>query len=274
MSQPTEEEMTMAARRPRFFMRSLIVLLVGLGLLAVTSLMTANDPRQHPLSAEDRATLRKEWETDLAGLSKELEKKPDDLALLSKRGDLHFFRGEFAKSVRDYERMSELDPTLDASHWRLGIAYFYADQPEKSAAQFDKFFVSDDVDREAGLWKYIAEAPTIGAEKARARLHKYQKEDREPLPTIYRLFEEELSPEDLRKSVSGTLSQSVREQRMFYIELYLGLWHDAHKRPKEALPYFRAATANKWGRTAGFGPNYMWHVARLHYERLLEKQKP
>lgn len=274
MSQSTEEEMMVAPRRTSFFMRGLIVLLAGLGLLGVTSLMTADDPRQHPLSAEDRETLRKEWETDLAGASKALEKNPDDVSQLAKRGDLYFFRGEFAKSVRDYERMSELDPTLDASHWRLGIAYFYADQPEKSAAQFDKFFVSDDVDREAGLWKYIAEAPTIGAEKARARLHKYQKEDREPLPTIYRLFEEEISPEDLRKSVSGKLSQSVREQRMFYIELYLGFWHDAHNRPKEALPHFRAATANKWGRTAGFGPNYMWHVARLHYERLLEKQKP
>lgn len=233
-----------------------------------------DDLRKHPLSDEDRANLRKQWDEGLADVARKLEAKPDSLAALSKRGDLHFFRGEFAKSVRDYERMSELDPTIDASHWRLGIAYFYADQPEKSAKQFDKFFVTDDVDREAGLWKYIAQAPTLGAGKARAGLLKYKKDDREPLPTIYRLFEEEITPDDLLKSVDAKLPENVREQRMFYIELYLGLWHDAHNRSQEALPHFRAATANRWGRSASYGPNYMWHVGRLHYERLAEKAKP
>lgn len=264
----------MTTDRTSFFVRGIIVLLAVAGVLAISSRTTADEPLQHPLTTEDRESLRKQWDDDLAGVSKKLDSKPDDLSQLSKRGDLHFFRGEFAKSVRDYERMSELDPTLDASHWRLGIAYFYADQPQKSAKQFDKFFVTDDVDREAGLWKYIAQAPTLGTEKARAGLLKYKKDDREPLPTIYRLFEEELTPDDLLKSVDAKLSQSVREQRLFYIELYLGLWHDAYKRPKEALPHFRAATANRWGRTASYGPNYMWHVARVHYERLAEKPKP
>ncbi len=241
---------------------------------AEESKQTDNDPRRHPLADDDRAKLRKQWDEDLADVTKKLEAKPDSVGLISKRGDLHFFRGEFAKSVRDYERMSELDPPLDASHWRLGIAYFYADQPKQSANQFEKFFTTDDVDREAGLWKYIAQAPTLGTEKARAGLLKYKKDDREPMPTIYRLFEAEITPEELLKSVDAKLPENIREQRLFYIELYLGLWHDAHKRPKEALPHFRAATANRWGRSASYGPNYMWQVGRLHYERLAEKQKP
>lgn len=232
-----------------------------------------NAVQRHPLSDIERAKLRQQWDAALADVSRKLDAKPDDIAALSKRGDLHFFRGEFAQAVRDYERMTELNPALDPSHWRLGIAYFYADQPEKSAKQFDKFFVTDDVDREAGLWKYIAQAPTLGVEKARAGLLKYQKADREPLPTIYRLFEEEITPEQLIKSVDAKLPDNVREQQQFYIELYLGLWHDAHQRPQAAIPHFRAATANRWGRTASYGPNYMWHVARLHYERLVEKTK-
>lgn len=264
-----------------FGVRATFVLLAAFGQLAHTPAITADEPkvdgsdqRQHPLSAEDQAKLRKQWDDDLADMSKKLETTPDNVSLLSKRGDVFFFRGEFAKSVRDYERMSELNPTLDASHWRLGIAYFYAAQPQKSAAQFDKFFVTDDVDREAGLWKYLAQAPTLGVEKARSGLLKYKKDDREPMPTIYRLFEEELTPDDLLKSVDAKLPPNVREQRLFYIELYLGLWHDAAKHPKEALPHFRAATANRWGRSASYGPNYMWHVGRLHYERLAEKPKP
>jgi lipoprotein NlpI len=228
---------------------------------------------RHPLSDEDRARLQKQWNDELAEVTEKLADKPDHVPYLSKRGDLLFFRGEFAKSVRDYERMSELDPRLDASHWRLGIAYFYANEAAKSAKQFDKFFTTDDVDREAGLWKFIAQAPTIGADQARAGLLKYQKSDREPLPAIYRLFEGEITPADLVKSVDPKLPESLREQRQFYIELYLGLWHDAHKRPADALPHFRTATANRWGRTASYGPNYMWHVARLHYERLAETKK-
>ncbi len=271
----------MTSLRTGFWVRTMIVLLGALGPIAHTPPVTADepkvesgDPRQHPLTADDRAKLRKQWDDELADVSKKLEATPDSVPLLSKRGDVLFFRGEFAKSVRDYERMSELDPTLDASHWRLGIAYFYAEQPQKSATQFDKFFVTDDVDREAGLWRYIAQAPTLGTEKARAGLLKYKKDDREPMPTIYRLFEAELTPDELLKSVDAKLPENIREQRLFYIELYLGLWHDAFKRPKEALPHFRAATANRWGRSASYGPNYMWHVGRLHLERLAEKQKP
>lgn len=263
----------MDTRRTSFFVRGMIVLLAVVGLLAITSLMTADDPWQHPLSAGDRAEMRKPWEDEIAGLSKEIDANPDIGALVSKRGDLLFYCGEFAKSVRDYERVSELNPALDASHWRLGIAYFYAGQPEKSAAQFEKFFVSDDVDREAGLWKYLAQAQTLGTDKARDGLHKYKKEDREPMPTIYRLFEEKITPDDVLKSVDVKLPKGIREQRQFYIDLYLGLWYDAHKRPKEALPYFRAATASRWGRTASYGPNYMWHVGRLHFEQLAEKQR-
>ncbi len=259
-------------KRPLRMFASLFVMTTAM--VCASSVIAADDVSQkHPLSDEDRAKLRQQWNEGLAEVTKKLVSNPDDLAAVSKRGDLHFFSGEFAKSVSDYERMSELDPKLDASHWRLGIAYFYADQPEKSAKQFDKFFVTDDVDREAGLWKYIAQAPTLGADKARAGLLKYKKDDREPMPTIYRLFEEELTPADLLKSVDAKLSDNVREQRLFYIELYLGLWHDAHKRPAEAMPHFRAATANRWGRSASYGPNYMWHVGRLHYERLAEKAK-
>ena len=261
------------SNRPIRMFASLLAFVVAMTCLGASN-ADDKDPRTHPLSDEDRAKLRRQWDEGLADVTKKLVAKPDDLPAISKRGDLHFFRGEFAKSVRDYERMSELDPTLDASHWRLGIAYFYADQPEKSAKQFDKFFVTDDVDREAGLWKYIAQAPTLGADRARTGLLKYKKDDREPMPTIYRLFEEEITPDDLLKSVDAKLPEGVREQRLFYIELYLGLGHDAYKRPKQALPHFRAATANRWGRTASYGPNYMWHVARLHYERLAEKPKP
>ena len=239
---------------------------------AEESPVNAVDVCRHPLTDEERSALKRRWDDGIAELSKKLETQPDDVTLLSKRGDLLFFRGDFAKSVRDYERMCEVDRKLEASHWRLGIAYFYADQAEKSATLFDQFFQIDNVDRECGLWKFVGDAKVLGEEKARERLLKYSTQDREPLPTIYRLFEGQSTPDDLLKSTrAADVSESVREQRLFYIELYIGLWHDAQKRPKDALPHLRAATVNKWPRSAGYGPNYMWHVARLHFERLAEE---
>ena len=235
---------------------------------------TPAEIRRHPLPDEERSQLKQKWDDAIAELSKTLEAQPDDIPSLSKRGDFFFFRGDFAKSVRDYERMCEVDSKVEASHWRLGIAYFYADQADKSAKLFDQFFQTDNVDRECGLWKFVGDAKVHGAEKARERLLKYSTTDREPLPTIYRLFEGQSTPDELLTSIrAADLSDTVREQRLFYVELYIGLWHDAHKQPNDALPHLRAATANRWPRSAGYGPNYMWHVARLHYERLAEKQK-
>lgn len=224
---------------------------------------------QQPLSDDERKKFQKQWDDGIAELTKKLEAKSDDLASLSKRGDLHFFRGDFKDSVRDYEQMCEVNSEMEASHWRLGIVYYYAGQPEKSAKLFDRFYQTDDVDRECGLWKFLGDAKAADPQKARERLLKYSKSDREPLPSIYRLFDGTSTPDELVKSFrDAKLTEPIREQRSFYVELYLGLWHDAHGRTKDALPHFFAATANAWPRSAGYGPNYMWHVARLHYEQL------
>lgn len=256
--------------------------IVGLGLwlcvvVAIGSLsradeksQTASDStRQHPLSNDERARLKKQWDDGIAELTQKLQTTPDDIASLNRRGDLHFFRGEFDKAVADYELACQRKPELEPAHWQLGIAYYYADQPAKCSKLFERFFQIDDVDRECGLWKFLGDAKVSKPAKAREQLLKYTKGDREPMLSIYRLFDGTTSASELLDSFrQEKLSDPVREQRSFYIELYLGLWHDAHGRTKEALPHLHSATANRWPRTAGYGPNYMWHVARVHYELL------
>ena len=231
---------------------------------------TATDnSRKHPLSDAERAELKQTFDKGIRGTTQTLEKQPDDSEALSKRGDWYFFRGDFAESLRDYQKMCELKPETEAAHWRLGLAQFYAGQFETSAKFFDRFFKTDDVDREGGLWKYLAQAKASGPEAARAGLLKYTKFDREPMPTVYQLFEGTITLDELLKTVDkAKLTEEGRTMRLFYIELYIGLWLDAHKQPREALPHLRAATANSWSRTAGYGPNWMWHVARVHFEKL------
>lgn len=265
----------------RTFVQSLTLGALSFGLFESSLFALAEDRpgklatvREHPLSADERKQLQQSWDVGLQEQTKRLIAKPDDLQALSKRGDLHFFRGDFIDSLRDYEKMCEVDPAQEPGHWRLGLAQFYVGQFETSAKFFDRFFQTDDVDREGGLWKWLAQAKGAGSEKAREGLLKYTKFDREPMPTVYRLFEGTITPNELLKTVEDSkLSKTEREKRLFYIELYIGLWLDALKKPVEALPHFHAATANTWPRDAGYGPNWMWHVARVHFELLNRQAK-
>ena len=63
-----------------------------------------------------------------------------------------------------------------------------------------------------------------------------------------------------------------REKRLFYANLYIGLWHAVHDRPGEAQPFLHNAVNNTWAPTAGYGPHYMWHVGRVHHNLISKEQ--
>jgi len=216
----------------------------------------------HPLSDERRAAIRKDAEAVVA----------NPAASLGERGDAFFKLGRFAESAADYEKMLERDPSLEKSHWRRGIALFYAGQYEKAARQFEVYDTFDNVDRENGIWRYFSQVKAFGKEKAREGLLKYAKDDREPFPDVYQLFEGKRTPEQiLEKIKSAELSDDDREMRYFYAHLYIGLNYAVENKPDEARAQLRKAVANAWGPRAGYGPTYMWHVGRLHYELLTKK---
>ena len=69
------------------------------------------------------------------------------------------------------------------------------------------------------------------------------------------------------------IDDDEREKRHFYAHLYIGLNHALEGQDKAAVEHLAKSTANRWGPRAGYGPHYMWHVGRLHYDLLIEKQK-
>ncbi len=168
--------------------------------------------------------------------------------------------------------MVELNPDLDASHWRRGIAWFYAGEFKKAAGQFERYHSFDDVDRENGIWRYFSQHRAYGAEKARAGLLKYRKDDREPFPSVYQLFAGKTKPAEILTGIrEADVSADEREKRLFYAQLYIGLNHSIEDETEAARAALREAVANRWGPTAGYGPTYMWHVGRVHYDLLREK---
>ena len=216
--------------------------------------------------------MNKELTTELEGKLKALpailDADADAVGKYSRRGDLQMFLGKFAEAEADYKKMSVLKPDLDASHWRLGIAMYFAQHPEDAAAQFDRYHSFDNIDRENGIWRYLSHRAAFGKEKAREQLLKYEKDDRPPFREVYQLFEGTMTADQVLQSILPDLPESSRQSRFFYAQLYVGLNEAVENNPEAALKALREAVKNDWPREAGFGPDYMWHVGRLEYLRL------
>jgi lipoprotein NlpI len=222
-----------------------------------------------PIAVEKLATMQASWKKTIDATTDAIEKSPDDKNLYSRRGDAYFFAGQFAKALDDYSEMVRISPEEDASHWRRGIAYFYAGKYDDAAAQFERYHSFDNVDRENGIWRYLSQVKAVGREKARAGLLKYAKDDREPFPAVYELFAGRITPEAILKGIADAeLSDGERENRLFYAHLYIGLNEFIEGREKTAQEHLDNAVRNTWAPTAGYGPHYMWQVARVHEELL------
>ncbi|MFO0947327.1 MAG: hypothetical protein U1D30_15555 [Planctomycetota bacterium] len=225
-----------------------------------------------PLSADEQSRLKLELDARIKDLTKQIERSPTDLRLRQSRGTAYFFRGRFQEAVADFDKMVEIDPDCEKSHWQRGIALYYDGQFEKSAQQFELYHQYDNVDRENGIWRFLAQSAARGRDVAKKGLLEYSMEDRPPLTDIYAMFSGTLTADQLAKKIerSTGISQAERDKRRFYTDLYIGLDLASQKDSEGALSHLRKAVANPWGQSARGGPGYMWHVARVHWE-LLER---
>lgn len=239
-----------------------------IGLVAIAALASGLHA-EPPLAAEKLAAMQASWKKTIDATTAAIEKSPEEVNLYSHRGDAYFFSGNFTKAVEDYSSMVRVSPEVDASHWRRGIAYFYAGKYEDAAAQFERYHSFDNIDRENGIWRYLSQVKAVGREKARAGLLKYAKDDREPFPAVYELFAGRITPDAILKGIADAkISDEQRESRLFYAHLYIGLNEFIEGREKTAQDHLDKAVRNTWPERAGYGPHYMWQVARVHEEQL------
>jgi lipoprotein NlpI len=207
---------------------------------------------------------------EIESLTRSISLTPKDVDLYSKRGDLYFQTREFTKSLADYEKMVELNPRLDVTHWRKGIVLYYLGRWEDSAKQFEKYQSIDDVDRENGIWRFLAMQKKVGTKKARDEMIQYTRVDRPPLTDVYRLFQGELSAEEFAKK-AASFGENSKER--FYAELYLGLYFDGEGDSAKALEHLRSAEKNRWAKSSTGGPGWMWHIARVHAMKVEQDSK-
>jgi lipoprotein NlpI len=239
------------------------------GLLLAGLLSHAATMGGHPLPEAERKVLRETFEQREKLLSARLIEEPENVSLYSSRGDARLFLSRFEEAVADYEKMIVLDPKLDLSHWRLGIAYYYVEKYDKAAHQFEIYHGYDNVDRENGIWRYMSQSRAYGPKKARKGLLKYEKTDRPPYPWLYSLFAGKMKPAEVLAEIKKAGFDQRYEIRVrFHADLYLGIHYELVNNQAKALEHLRLATANAYGRATG---TYMWQVARVHHDLLSAK---
>ena len=219
------------------------------------------------LSVEELLLIKTKY-TKLAQESGfEIVRNPASISAYSNRGDARLFLGDFVGAKNDYEKMIELKPELEISHWRLGIAYFYLSEFGKAARQFEIYHQFDDVDRENGIWRFMSQFQESGLDKAREGLLTYNRDDRPPYPWLYEMFKGRIKPVEVFKKIKAAGFPSAYEIRvLFHANLYVGIFLELTQGPtQETLRYLAAATSNSYGRSS---QTFMWQVARLHYFRV------
>ncbi len=183
------------------------------------------------------------------------------------RGSLRFRAGAVAGSLADFNAAIELRPDLAPHHWKRGISLYEVGRYEAGRRQFEAHRKVNPDDVENAAWHFLCVAAVEGPEKAEAALLPVKKDSRVPMMPLYRMYAGEVPPEAVLEVVSARKPpERVRREWLFYAHLYIGLYHEAWNRPKQADKHLRLAAEEY--RVS----HYMGDVAQVHWARRCAKR--
>jgi lipoprotein NlpI len=235
-------------------MQPIILVLVALFVLSLPG----------PSRADEAATARTtKLESTLADLTQQISADPKRADLYDQRGSVQFQLGRIEESIADFDRQLELRPDQRAQHWKRGISYYYAGQYKQGREQFEGYQTVDASDVENAVWRYLCMARESGVKKARAEILPIRDDRRVPMSEIYDMFAGKARPDDvLRAARAGNPPSPQLNDRLFYAELYIGLYYESEGDGRRAAEHISvAADKHKIG-------HYMWDVAHVHANRL------
>ena len=172
-----------------------------------------------------------------------------------------FRGGRIEESVAGFDRLVKLTPNALPQLWQRGIALYYAGRFKDCRAQFESHRTVNPNDVENAAWHFLCVARAESPAKAKAALLPVGPDSRVPMSQIYQMFRGELTVEQVLKAGSAQL------EGQFYAELYSGLYLEALGNPDGALRHIRNAAADRYS-----GSGYMHDVARVHRDRLVQRQ--
>ncbi len=174
----------------------------------------------------------------------------------NQRGEAAFRDGRIEESIREFDKAIALEPRLAPYHWQRGISLYYVDRFDDCRKQFELHKTVNPEDVENSVWHFLCAARAKSAAEARKNLIEIRNDGRVPMMQVFAMFRDEMTPEQVLKTAGGN------RDAQFYAHLYIGLWHEAYGRAKEAAAHLRKA-AGEYS-----ADHYMGDVARIHVARL------
>jgi lipoprotein NlpI len=182
--------------------------------------------------------------------------------LYQERGEKRFIGFDVLGSVKDFERVIEINPTVKPYHWQLGISYYLNEQFEEGKKLFELHKKVNPNDVENAVWHFICHAKLVGFPKAQKSLIPIQHDRRIPMMDIYELFSGRLSLSGFFKKIPEYRKvDSAQTPSMMYTYQYLGLYFEALGNLDKAKEYTLLAvkTYKKYQ-----SEHYMGDTAKTH----------
>ena len=190
------------------------------------------------------------------------------------RGCAFFKLGNLRGAVSDWVNFLHLKPDKEAEHWQICVAYALLGKYEDARNQFEWHWTVNAKDMEVAFWHFLCVARTEGLAAAREKLMEVEGEKRVPMPALYRLFKGEGSAAEVWLAVEeGNPDPDERNQREFFANYYLGLFHQAEGKLEAANELIAAAleiaksNAGYIGDSPG-GQLRAGDIARVHHQQL------
>lgn len=199
------------------------------------------------------------YDKAIADYSKVLEIDSTATGLYQRRGEARFKFGQINESIADFDKFIQLAPQQKPHHWQRGISCYYAGRYEDGRLQFELHQTVNSNDVENAVWHFLCVAKKSGLEKARASLIRIKEDRRVPMMQVYALYAGKGTVDAVLDAArAGHPAAAELNRRLFYAQLYLGLYYDAQGDTKTARGHIARAAENY---EAG---SYMGDVARVH----------
>ena len=204
----------------------------------------------------------------LTDLDRAIPLKPDDIELIDLRGSEHLLAGQFKAALADFDRFLAKRPDQAPYHWKRGIALYYVGDFAEGVQQFDLHQTVNNADVENAVWRAMCMARRDGWKAAQKDLLVVGPDSRVPMSQVYELFAGKATVDDvLEAAKTGRPSPGELRTRLFYAQLYAGLYYDAAGEPAKAAEHLSQAVDKH------LVDHYMGGIAKVHLKLLKKANK-
>jgi lipoprotein NlpI len=233
-----------------------------LAIALCTLLLPAQDRLAVLVSSASSHVAKREHALAIADFDQILKLRPDWAEAYNHRGAELFKMGHIRQSLEDFDRAIELEPAQAPQHWQRGISLYYAGRYEDGRKQFELHQTVNGNDVENAAWRYLCMARAGTVQAARASILPIEHDSRIPMMQIYALYKGQAVVDDvLGAANAGNPLPSALNERLFYAQLYIGLYYEAAGNAKAAREHIARAVEHRVD-------HYMGDVARVHLQLL------